>query len=127
MALTILLRAMGIAHPKIKYSNLDGSGPSAWKSMPHDWEISMVLPARMHEAPEIYRLFTQPPRGTGKYFVYSEMVPAEDRNVRVSLKMASTMKENLDSRQEEHCEVIPAGVPEEKATAVASKLTSEVA
>ena len=126
MALTILLRAMGIAHPKIKYSNLDGSGPSAWKSMPHDWEISMVLPARMHEAPEIYRLFTQPPRGTGKYFVYSEMVPAEDGNVRVSLKMSSTMKEDLNARQEDHGEGIPADVPEEKTTTMASELKSEV-
>jgi len=78
----------------------------------------------MHEAPEMYRLVTQPPRGTGKYFVYSEMVPAEHGNVRVNLKMASTMKENLDARQEEHFEVIPACVPEKRATTVASELTS---
>jgi len=91
-------RAMGIVVPKSKYPSLTSGKTSVWRSLPHDWEVQMVLPARMHEVPKTFKLFAQATRFTGSFFAYTEMEPAEDGNIVVRLRLRSTKKEDLDAR-----------------------------
>jgi hypothetical protein len=103
---------MGIAHPNYLYPSSDNH--KGWKSLPHDWEVSMVLPAKMYEVPKRFRLFAQAPRGAGSFYADTEMEPSEDGNIRVRLRVGSTKTEDLDARRDDKHNVNPVSVVQEK-------------
>jgi len=84
----------------------------------------MVLSAQMMEVPKLFRFSATAPKSAGRFFAYIELEPAENGHVRVSLRMGSTRKEDLDSRHES--QVIPGSIPEEKTGSHRGMLTHEV-